>query len=173
MEKLQIYSQCWSRTQHKPWGLWGRQQRPKGSLQHYSASFCGPQHVLHSACATPRTRERAHAPNYHAKPSPVLCTGEHSSACTLILRSGPDKGRERAHTHAPTRWKTQGFMDWWCLSGKNHPTPPPPSPGTGKTSNVSVQFCDFTPFRNSSSEKQEEKLTFLVSPWLFLLCGIL
>lgn len=126
MEKLQIYSQCWSRTQHKPWGLWGRQQRPKGSLQHYSASFCGPQHVLHSACATPRTRERAHAPNYHAKPSPVLCTGEHSSACTLILRSGPDKGRERAHTHAPTRWKTQGFMDWWCLSGKNHPTPPSP-----------------------------------------------
>lgn len=160
MEKLQIYSQCSSRTQHKPWGLGGRQQRPKGSQQHYSASFSCPQHVLYSACATPRTSERAHAQTHQ------IITQNCLQCCAQAnilphTRSSCEVGQikvESAHT------RTHLIAD--AYQAKTNP------PRSWKTSNVSVQFGDFTPFRSSLSKKQEEKLTFLVSPWFFLLCGI-
>lgn len=166
MEKLQIYSQCSSRTQHKPWGLGGgRQQRPKGSQQHYSASFSGPFFTLpaplpaHANAHTPRRAKssRKTLPCFaqanilpHTPPS---CEVRHIKV-------------ESAHTRTLENIKASLIDDAYQAK-----TNQPPH-RSWKTSNVSVQFGGFSPFRSSSSKKQEEKLTFLVSPWLFLLCGI-
>lgn len=141
----------------------------RGRQQHCPASLSRPQHVLYSACATPRTRERARAHTQTrqiTEQNRVRCLAQASILPhARIPPSCPDKGRERAHARAYTLGKHKA-----SLTDDAYQATPPNPPGSWKTRSVSVQFCHFPPL--CSSKQQQEKLTFLVSPWLFLFCGI-
>lgn len=148
MEKLQIYSQCSSRTQHKPWGLGGDNN---GLKVHSSTTLQAS--VLSTSFTLPvplpaHANARAHTQTHQIITQNRLrwFASEHSSACThCILRRWSDKGRERAHTHAPTRRKTQGII---MMLIRQKPTNQPP-------------------------QQLENKQRFRAVPWLYAISELL